>query len=602
MNLTAFRAFQGRLRELIGEAGRLAEELGFSALVQVCQDLDRRLAAERFTVAVLGEIKRGKSSLINALLGAEVLPKAALVCTAALCIIRHGVAPRAVIQYRDGGQREVPTADLPQVATKKNPEAGNFSHIEVEYPLPLLAEGIVLVDTPGVNDTDEIRRRLTEEFIPRSDGVLFVLNAGQPFSDSEMRFLTTGILRHHIRKLWFVVNALDRLASDDEREEALAYCQEQIDQVLPQARLYGVSAKTYLEGRRAQDPQRMAASGIPDFLESLTRDLVASRWEGLIDVPLGLFGSFLAELERGIAWEASLLEKSATQRAEMARQLEAECRSLIEEKGRLTQRFLNEAESLVYEIARGSAHPSEEGLSAAICLILQDPEASEADMQQRLGHLYHDRLQAYLQALIKDLHRRLAPLARQLSAEFAHRVGRLDTRATMAGGSGGPAASKNPMDHGVFQPMPLPDLPQLDLEAGTLLTRLAPILSLGLLATGNLVLAALAMTPALFRRWGPADAPQVIAGFRERLDEGGRRIREELFAHKSEIARTLADQMLQGFAPLMHLVDDAMERARRLAGEADHWRVDRARDLERARAAAAALVERLNDLRREAIR
>ncbi len=593
MNLAAFRSFQGRLRELIGEAGRLAGDLGFSALVQVCQDLDRRLAEERFTVSVLGEIKRGKSTLINALLGSEILPRAALVCTAALCIIRHGASPRAVVHYREGGQVEIPPADLKTVATKKNPEAGKLSHIEIEYPLPLLAEGVVLVDTPGVNDTDEVRRRLTEEFIPRSDGVVFVLNAGQPFSDSEMRFLTTGILAHHIRKLWFVVNALDRLATDDEREEALAYCQEQLDQVLPQARLYGVSARSFLEGRREQDPARTAASGVPDFLESLTRDLVASRWEGLIDVPLGLFGSFLTELDRGIAWEISLLEKSASQRAEMAGQLEEEGRALIAEKVRLEKRFLNEAESLVFEIARGPARPSEEGLARAVCLILQDPKATDAEMEQRLGHLYHDRLQSYLQSLIQELHRRLTPLARQLSAELAQRVGRLDTRAETPGGQAGSAGLGS---------IPLPGLPELDLEAGTLLSRLAPILSLGLLATGNLLFAALALTPALFRRLGPEAAPRVIAAFRERLEAGGQKIRDQLLAHKGEIARTLADQMLQGFSPLMRLVDDAMGRARHLAGEADTWRADRARTLEQARAAATALGRRFAALRREAVR
>ncbi|NLI75660.1 MAG: hypothetical protein GX442_04365, partial [Candidatus Riflebacteria bacterium] len=562
MNLASYRAFQGRLRQLIGETRTLADDLGFSGLVQVCQELDRRLAEERFFVSVLGEIKRGKSTLINALLGADLLPKAALVCTATLCIVRYGPAPRAVIHYREGGSREVPPEDLRQIATKKNPEAAKIAHLEIEYPLPLLQDGVVLVDTPGVNDTDEVRRRLTEEFIPRSDGVLFVLNAGQPFSDSEMRFLTSGILKYHIRKLWFVVNALDRLASDEQREEALAYCQEQLDQVLPDARLHGVSARVFLEARQAGDAARAAASGIPDFLDALARDLVEGRWAGLIDVPLGLFGSYLAELERGIAWEASLLEKTSSQRSDMAAGLEQECQAVLAEKVRLEKRFSLEAESLVFEIARGTAQPALDGLPQAICLVLQMDETDERK-QKELGHLFRDRLQSFVQGLVDELARRLAPLAGQLSAELARAVARLDSRADPSGAAG---------TAGGRAPVALPRLPALvepDLGGSSLLARLAPLVSLGFLLHGNILLAAAALTPSFFRRLGADAAPEVIKSFREQLTEGAAQAKAQFLARKTEVARELAAHLLQGFGPLMRLVEDATARARRLAGEAD---------------------------------
>jgi len=589
LNLSAYRAFKDCFRKLIGDARQLAESLGFSGLVQVCGDLDRRLIEERFFISVLGEIKRGKSTLINALLGAEILPKAALICTASLCIIRFGPKPRAIVFFREGETMEVPPSDLKTIATKKNHDADKIRHIEIEYPLPLLQDGIVIVDTPGVNDTDEVRRRLTEEFIPRSDGVLFVLNAGQPFSDSEMRFLIGGVLKFHIRKLWFVVNALDRLENNDQREEALAYCQEQLDEVLPNARIHGVSAKLFLDGIREQQASKRAESGISDFLESLTRDLIESRWEGLIHVPIGMFGSYLAELNRGIEWELSLIEKSSGQRSEMLADLEKEAKDLETEKNRMLRRFQSEAESHVYEIAQASKGPAFDGLVQAICLSLQ-MDAPDERKERELGHLFRERLQSYVQQLLDDLHGRLAPVARRLSADMAGRVARLDSRAEQA----------KPRDGTGFHcGYSVKNLPELELTPPNIISRFAPIFSLGFLLTGNLALAAATLAPSFWSRLSSDSAPGVIQDFRERLAQAGNKAKDLFMQQKTAIAETFSEQLLKGFSPLMRLVEDATDRARKVAGEADSMRSERKKNLKSAQVSVSKLKEAFSKLSKE---
>jgi hypothetical protein len=122
----------------------LADELGASRLSEEARELAARISEGRFYVACLGQFKRGKSTLINALIGEPLLPVGYVPVTAVPTVVRFGDQPRARTQARDGSWREIVVSDLKQyVSEEHNPEnTQGVAGVEVFVPSPLLAAGM----------------------------------------------------------------------------------------------------------------------------------------------------------------------------------------------------------------------------------------------------------------------------------------------------------------------------------------------------------------------------------------------------------------------------------------------------------------------------
>jgi small GTP-binding protein len=147
-----------------------------------------------FLVVVVGEFNAGKSSLLNAVLGTDVLAVGVTPTTARIHLIRHG----------------------PAVATRESPDGV----LEVEMPAPEL-EHLHLVDTPGTNSLDRSHEVLTRRFVPRADLVLVVTSADRPFTESERQFLVA--IREWGKKLLFVVNKVDILENAAQVDEVVGW-------------------------------------------------------------------------------------------------------------------------------------------------------------------------------------------------------------------------------------------------------------------------------------------------------------------------------------------------------------------------------------------
>ena len=148
---------------------------------------------------IMGDLKRGKSTLLNALIGEMLLPSDVNPCTALLTILRYGPEKRVILHYKD--QREPETISIEnfqqryvispteskRLADQDQEAFPDISHVVVEYPLPLLQQGIELIDTPGLNDT-EARNEQVLNYLRDCQAVLFVLNATQPFTLDDHRY------------------------------------------------------------------------------------------------------------------------------------------------------------------------------------------------------------------------------------------------------------------------------------------------------------------------------------------------------------------------------------------------------------------------------
>ncbi|HEX9016736.1 MAG TPA: dynamin family protein, partial [Chloroflexota bacterium] len=195
------------LRAELAAFGASREDLDL--LRQAARDLD-----ELFMLVIVGEFNSGKSALINSLVGAELLEEGVTPTTSSINILRYG--PERAERW--AGEHVLERA---------------FDH-------PLLRD-VAVVDTPGTNAVLRAHQELTEDFVPRSDLVLFVTSVERPFTESERAFLEA--IRAWGKKVVLVVNKIDLLRRPGDLEQVLDFVGQNVQALLGfRPRIFPVSA------------------------------------------------------------------------------------------------------------------------------------------------------------------------------------------------------------------------------------------------------------------------------------------------------------------------------------------------------------------------
>ncbi|HFD39227.1 MAG TPA: dynamin [Anaerolineae bacterium] len=198
---------------------------GFQVAAEDQKTLQKSLRQldELFLLVVVGEFNSGKSAFINALLGERFLPEGVTPTTAQIHILRHG----------DSAEREV----------------AEESVLVLTYPAPFLRE-INIVDTPGTNAVIRRHEQLTQEFVPRSDLVIFVTSADRPFTESERAFMER--IRQWGKKVVILLNKID-LLEDDEIGQVVEFIGQNALALLGfTPEIFPVSAKLALKAKQAE--------------------------------------------------------------------------------------------------------------------------------------------------------------------------------------------------------------------------------------------------------------------------------------------------------------------------------------------------------------
>ncbi|MFI5182678.1 MAG: dynamin family protein [Thermoanaerobaculia bacterium] len=197
-----------------------ANEAGVPALAEEARAFASRVAEGLFYVVCVGEFKRGKSTLLNALVGREIFPVGVVPVTSAVTILRHGPAPEARVTLSGGEARRIALADIRDYVTEdRNPEnRRGVVAVEAFLPSPLLAAGMCLVDTPGIGSVFAGNTAATRDFLPHIDAALVVLGADPPVSGDELALVAE--VARGIEHLVFVLNKADRLPEDECAEAA----------------------------------------------------------------------------------------------------------------------------------------------------------------------------------------------------------------------------------------------------------------------------------------------------------------------------------------------------------------------------------------------
>lgn len=312
------------IRGVLADLAAAAEAAGLPWIARDVRETRLpKLDEERFSVVVLGEFNHGKSTFINALLGAPILPTGITPTTAILTHIAHGARASATLVGDDGARRSIDAGALgdwltvdgldakgegPKGDRAKGAEAksvgkvAGIHHVELTHPAALLENRLTIVDTPGVNDINEQRAEITYGYLPRADAAVFLLDATQILTASERQFLEERILRSTRDRLLFVVAKVD-LLSEAELGETLAFARKHLTAIVPEPAIYPISAKRALAGDRA-------GSGLDTFVAALGATVAHERRRLLLDHALADATRLSAFVRQSLAIHRRSLELS----------------------------------------------------------------------------------------------------------------------------------------------------------------------------------------------------------------------------------------------------------------------------------------------------
>lgn len=237
----------------------LAEHISLSEELAILKEQEKSWQNHRFEMVVIGEFSTGKSTFINALLGKNVLPSKVTPTTATINFIRHiNDGPKkevAVVNYNDGRIEEVAFDQLDEYVTEmsKNVEVSTeIHHVDLFIDSPYLQDGVIIVDTPGLQALHEEHEKITKRQIKQSHASIFLLNMEQLGKKTEFELLRD--VKSSIDRIFFIGNRLDSIPVNEIQEVVDSFEDHLMNNDYQeisreQARLYPVSALQALKAR-----------------------------------------------------------------------------------------------------------------------------------------------------------------------------------------------------------------------------------------------------------------------------------------------------------------------------------------------------------------
>ena len=332
--------------------------LGLEVEIDDLKVASKNLRSGVFRLLVLGDMKRGKSTFLNALIGENLLPSDVNPCTALLTVLRYGPEKKVTVYFNDGRSPEqldfkefkhkytIDPAEAKQLEQEKKQAFPGVDYAVVEYPLPLLEKGVEIVDSPGLNDT-ESRNELSLGYINNCHAILFVLRASQPCTLGERRYLENYIKGRGLT-VFFLINAWDQVREsliDPDDQEELQESEEKLRRVFKanladyclvdghniyEERVFEISAIKALRKRMKDASASLGETGFPEFMGALNTFLTQERAISELRQARTLARQTCSHAKEAIARRVPLLEQDVKQLKERIFSVEPEFTKLID--------------------------------------------------------------------------------------------------------------------------------------------------------------------------------------------------------------------------------------------------------------------------------
>ena len=265
------------------------------------------LLSNSFNLVILGQFKRGKTTLINSLIGKEILPSSVVPLTSVVTILKHSGEINCNIYTQDGSNKIVRLEELADYITEKgNPK--NIRSVRcarIEYPSPFLEKGMLLVDTPGVGSTFLHNTETTYEFLDHLDAALFLMSADVPISQVEKELLDT--IKGSTQKIFFVLNKIDNL-TPQEIEEISAFNKHVLEEMgFTVQEILPISAREALKAKVTNNEVQLSQSGLLNLEEALNRFLSLEKGNIVLNTAISKIKRIITQTLSQIAIEKKTL-------------------------------------------------------------------------------------------------------------------------------------------------------------------------------------------------------------------------------------------------------------------------------------------------------
>ncbi len=361
------------------EGKKTSGGLGFEREIEDIKVASKNFRKGVFRLLVLGDMKRGKSTFLNALIGENLLPSDVNPCTAVLTLLRYGPEKKVTVFFKDGKSPKeldfksfkesytIDPAEAKRLEQEKKQAFPDVDYAVVEYPLPLLEKGVEIVDSPGLNDT-ESRNELSLGYINNCHAILFVLRASQPCTLGERRYLENYIKGRGL-SVFFLVNAWDQIREsliDPDDTEELQEAEDRLRKVFKanlaeycvvdgydvyDERVFEISAIKALRKRIKEPSASLEGTGFTEFMGALNTFLTKERAISEIRQARTLARQASNRVKETIARRIPLLEQNVNEFKERIDSVEPEFKNLTN----IRDQFKQEIQSLRDSKARSIA-------------------------------------------------------------------------------------------------------------------------------------------------------------------------------------------------------------------------------------------------------
>ncbi len=393
---------------LLNAAIEIASDAGRGAFAVSLRELRDRLAHGRLQLAVVGQFKRGKSTLLNALIGKDLLPVGVAPVTAIPTFVESGPELEFQVEFKDGRTEIGAPEDI--VSLRRSlfgavTEEGNSENIRgvararIRTPSQLLGRGVTLIDTPGVGSTLQHNTVAAEMSLPACDAALFVVSADPPITQAELDYL--GRVRENASHLLVVLNKADLLLAS-ELEAAESFLRRVLTEqaALDAPEIFVVSARRGLEAKLVEDEIGLRESGLVD-LETRLDELIATERDAILEAAVTRKGRSLV---KNLAFEISL-ERRALELPlsdlEVKRSTFAEAIAGFQAERQFVGDLLAADQKRLFEILEEAAIQLRERLAGQVLGEMSSAPDDLAAAWNRIRHGLPGRFQHELEAIIE---------------------------------------------------------------------------------------------------------------------------------------------------------------------------------------------------------
>lgn len=394
---------------LAGDLKRLqdfSEKLSLQNSIKLIDEVVKRIENDSFSIAIVGEFKRGKSTLINALLGQDILPSDILPCSATLNRVTYGLKPQVKVRFKDGREDEVAIDQLADYVTKLTPKseanAETVQEAVVYYPVHYCQNNVDIIDTPGLND-DASMTEVTLSVLPQVDAAIMIIMAQSPFAEYERDFLENKLLTNDLGRVIFVVNAIDRVNRPEDAERVIKSIEDRIKMyVLQRAeeqfgkdseqykvyikkigkpRVFGLSAYQALDAKLNNDTELLSKSRFSEFESALEKFLTQDRGAVLLQVPVNRVIASGSEILKTINIQESALQMKQEEFREAYEASVTEIESIRQEKAKQMQQIDAAAEKTKHTV-RPLINQLENDLKQAAEKVIDETPVTPAELSK----------------------------------------------------------------------------------------------------------------------------------------------------------------------------------------------------------------------------